>query len=117
MKEKNTQTDETVPAPEATPQQSESGDTAETPADSTPTEQTEPTNDDDDERIAKLVAEAEQRGYTRGLNERLTEQMNQPALYEDLARRSAGPSASNPAPTDDPLTSGFLSAVRASVWD
>ncbi len=117
MKENDTQIDETLPAIDATQQQAESGDTAETPADCAPTEQTAPTDNDDSERIAKLVAEAEQRGYMRGLNERLTEQMNRPGLYEDLARRAAGPSGNNPAPTDDPLTSGFLSAVRASVWD
>jgi len=127
MKEKNTQIDETLHAQGADGQNStdstntgpaqehpEPGDTEGAAAVDIPAKQIANT---DDEKIAKLVAEAEQRGYMRGLNERMSEQMNQPRLYEDLARRPAAPAGGNYAADEDPLTSGFLSAVRANVWD
>lgn len=71
----------------------------------------------DDGMVARLVAEAEQRGYMRGLNERMTELIDRPGLYEDLARRAAGTAGDSSVEDKDPLTSGFLSTVRASVWD
>lgn len=69
------------------------------------------------EDVGRLVAEAEQRGYMRGVNEQLSKLMEQPTLYEDLARRK-NKSRSLPDESDeDPLTSRFLSDIQPGIWD
>lgn len=63
--------------------------------------------------IDALVAEAEQRGYLRGRNERISEELDAPALYGipggDDADKSQEEDPNNPC--------GFLSYIRPSVWD
>lgn len=56
------------------------------------------------------LAEAEQRGYLRGRNERISIEMERPALWED---RNATAVASDIA-TDGPM---ILSSTSRSVWD
>lgn len=66
--------------------------------------------------IDALVAEAEERGYRRGLNEAIERQMNSPALFDDLARRRNA-RQQPPAAEPDTLASGFLTGIRPGVWD
>lgn len=76
----------------------------------------EPGTDSDKEHtdIEKLIAEAEQRGYLRALNERAHAEMSKPVLLENLNRREgAGQAAETPAG----LASGFLSTLTPGVWD
>lgn len=75
------------------------------------TESPEPEQD-----LNQLIAEAEQRGYLRGLNEKLSGQLHQPALYADLAREKTDRPAEDTADCDS-LTSRFLSNIRPGVWD
>ena len=65
--------------------------------------------------IETLIAEAEERGYKRGLNEKLSRELNRPELYADMARLDQP--ASEPASSADELTSGFLTNIRPGVWD
>ncbi len=76
--------------------------------DATPPEPTPETPDTE-----ALIAEAEQRGYLRGLNEQIARHMQQPALWENERRPPAEPSAD----TDGDYASLFLSALRPGVWD
>lgn len=94
------------PAPEKHP---------ETPAPLPAADHTKTATDQTAETL-RLIAEAEQRGYLRGLNEAAEQRMEQPTLFEDLARRreKAGNKA-DPVP-DDPAA-GFLSRISRSVWD
>lgn len=83
---------------------------AETPAEE-PTPEPAPAID-----VDALVAEAEERGYRRGINEAIERQMNGPALFDDLARRrNAGQQPT--ADEADSLASGFLTGIRPGVWD
>lgn len=61
-----------------------------------------------------MLAEAEQRGYMRGRNERIEELMNEPAPF---ARQSSPQRAAEPA--DPPSTSEplILNNPRVSIWD
>lgn len=82
------------------------------------TERPEPASDADSDPeqpdIEKLIAEAEQRGYLRALNERAHAEMSKPVLLENLNRRGgAGQAAETPAG----LASGFLSTLTPGVWD
>ncbi|MCM1483833.1 MAG: hypothetical protein NC043_05820 [Muribaculaceae bacterium] len=61
--------------------------------------------------IASLLAEAEQRGYLRGLNERAAESMNTPRLWEN-PRRTEQEAAYGPD-----ADYGFLANIRPGVWD
>lgn len=56
------------------------------------------------------LAEAEQRGYLRGRNERISIEMERPALWED---RNATAAASD-ITSDGPM---ILSSTSRSVWD
>lgn len=85
------------------------------------TESTEPTEPQPAEpqaaavsqdEVARLVAEAEQRGYLRALNERARQQMDRPALFENPARRRQAS-----VPEADNLVSAFLSRLPRGVWD
>ncbi len=67
--------------------------------------------------VDALVAEAEERGYRRGLNEAIERQMNSPVLFDDLARRRNAQQQQPPADAPDSLASGFLSGIRPGVWD
>lgn len=68
------------------------------------------------EELRQLLAEAEERGYRRGLNQQLREALNSPGLFEDLARRKQQQSTPQPE-SDDPLTSRFLTSIRPGIWD
>ncbi len=75
-----------------------------------------------EDEIAELVAEAEQRGYKRGINEQLSAQLNRPGLYADLARTkdtAAAPQKGCGETIDsgDSMTSRFLADIRPGVWD
>lgn len=98
---------------------------AETPSDTTDgTGNTDITQPDDvpppgqADDIEARIAEAENRGYMRGRNERIAELMRQPALFE----RQASPSARD-APgamaADSPADSQpmILNNPRVSIWD
>lgn len=63
-----------------------------------------------------LIAEAEQRGYMRGLNEAASRAMEAPVLFEDLARRRAA-ATDEPQPSGGNLCDTFLTGLRPSVWD
>ncbi len=73
----------------------------------------EPAGEETAVDIDALVAEAEQRGYLRGRNERISEELDAPALYgipgRDDAAKSQEEDPNNPC--------GFLSYIRPSVWD
>lgn len=56
------------------------------------------------------LAEAEQRGYLRGRNERISIEMERPSLWED---RNATAAVSDIA-TDGPM---ILSSMSRSIWD
>lgn len=66
--------------------------------------------------IDALIAEAEQRGYLRGRNEVIAENMQQPALWENLRRHAHPQATEQPAQPDD-LANTFLSRMRPGVWD
>lgn len=62
----------------------------------------------------RLLAEAEERGYKRGVNEQLRKALDQPDLFADLARERAGrPTSTN----EDQLSSKFLKTIRPGIWD
>lgn len=60
------------------------------------------------EEVAAMVAEAEQRGYLRGCNERIDTLMERPAMWQQPAA---------PAPADDDTEIMILNHLRRSVWD
>lgn len=105
MKQKPSQPEpapDVQPAPEAQPAPSDksdksdkSGSPADTPA-STP-----------DIDIDALIAEAEQRGYIRGCNERIANLMEQPGPWQSQP----------PATQDDNDEILILNNLRPSVWD
>lgn len=57
--------------------------------------------------IERQLAEAEERGYRRGLNEQIESKMREPAMWE-------GPDGGTPS-----QPSGFqiLEGLRGSIWD
>lgn len=61
------------------------------------------------EEIAAMVAEAEQRGYLRGCNERIDTLMERPAMWQQPAQAAA--------PADDDTEIMILNHLRRSVWD
>lgn len=68
--------------------------------------------------IEARIAEAENRGYLRGRNERIAELMRQPALFERQASPSArdapgGIAADSPADSQPMI----LNNPRVSIWD
>lgn len=113
------------PTQEPTPPETIAETIAETPSDTTdgagntditqPDDVPPPGQADD---IEARIAEAENRGYLRGRNERIAELMRQPALFE----RQASPSARD-APgamaADSPADSQpmILNNPRVSIWD
>ncbi len=66
-----------------------------------------------EDSLEQLIAEAEQRGYIRGRNERIAETMNLPAVLENPLRQHL----SDSTPPDSGLVAEFLSDIRPSVWD
>lgn len=66
------------------------------------------------EEVARLVAEAEQRGYLRGLNENAREMMGRPALLENPRVRTAPEKDRDTCQT---FASRFLSRLPRGVWD
>lgn len=98
---------------------------AETPSDSTdcagntditqPDDVPPPGQTDD---IEARIAEAENRGYLRGRNERIAELMRQPALFErqtsPSARDAPGTMAADSQGDSQPM---ILNNPRVSIWD
>lgn len=66
------------------------------------------------EEVARLVAEAEQRGYLRGLNENAREMMRRPALLENPRVRTAPEKDRDTCQT---FASRFLTRLPRGVWD
>lgn len=66
------------------------------------------------EEVARLVAEAEQRGYLRGLNENAREMMRRPALLENPRVRTAPEKDRDTCQT---FASCFLTRLPRGVWD
>lgn len=66
------------------------------------------------EEVARLVAEAEQRGYLRGLNENAGEMMRRPALLENPRVRTAPEKDRDTCQT---FASRFLTRLPRGVWD
>lgn len=66
------------------------------------------------EEVARLVAEAEQRGYLRGLNENAREMMGRPALLENPRVRTAPDKDRDACQT---FASRFLTRLPRGVWD
>ncbi|MDE6144900.1 MAG: hypothetical protein K2F96_01340 [Muribaculaceae bacterium] len=54
-------------------------------------------NTSNDEEIRRMLAEAEERGYNRGINEQLEKQMHTPGVWESTL----------PNATDNPAAHGF----------
>ncbi len=63
------------------------------------------------ERVAEMMAEAEQRGYLRGRNESIEELMRKPGMFERVAD---GRLAEADSEADVPE---ILSRRRVSIWD
>ena len=66
----------------------------------------------DEESVRTLVAEAEQRGYLRGRNEKIEMEMSRRGLFEQPDGREEAPKPSDPRNPCD-----MLSYIRPSVWD
>ena len=60
----------------------------------------------EEEKLKELLAEAEERGYQRGVNARIEEEMNHPGIWEQ-------------PPQDEPPEEGYqiLATPRRSPWD
>ncbi|MDE6101286.1 MAG: hypothetical protein K2G01_09600 [Paramuribaculum sp.] len=63
------------------------------------------------EEIARLMAEAEQRGYLRARNEIAEQLMSRPELFENPLRGREG------REKPQSLAEGFLSELPRGVWD
>lgn len=108
-----------------TPQETIAETIAETPSDTTdgagntditqPDDVPPPGQADD---IETRIAEAENRGYLRGRNERIAELMRQPALFErqtsPSARDAPGAMAADSPADSQPM---ILNNPRVSIWD
>lgn len=57
--------------------------------------------------LQQRIAEAEQRGYRRGLNEQIASKMQEPAMWEGKTP--------DPAPT--PHEFQILASPRKSIWE
>lgn len=73
----------------------------------------------DKETVDAMIADAENRGYLRGRNERISELMRQPAVYE---RQSAPTAAESGCMAPDGDWTGesrpmILNNPRVSIWD
>ena len=73
-----------------------------------PAEETEETTPLPD--IASLLAEAEERGYLRGRNEKIAMEMRSPSLWETMRKPEHMPDREKPQPL-------ILNHLRPSVWD
>lgn len=69
----------------------------------------EPQPEDDKPDVEKLIAEAEQRGYLRGVNEQIEKRMAQPGLLE-IATDDTDTQASS-------RQCRILNVVRPCIWD
>lgn len=66
----------------------------------------------DEESVRALVAEADQRGYLRGRNEKIEMELSRRGLFEQPDGRDATVRPSDPRNPCD-----MLSYIRPSVWD
>lgn len=57
--------------------------------------------------INRLITEAEERGYRRGLNEQIRKQMEEPGVWEGPGR----------PPENRPETFEILARQRPSIWN
>lgn len=59
--------------------------------------------------LEQQIAQAEERGYRRGLQEQIKEKMNEPGVWE----------SNKPANAQEPAPGGFriLADRRRSIWD
>lgn len=103
---KTSQTPVGETSPQTPPPESPAPANEEAPADSS---QTTPPAD-----LETLLADAENRGYLRGRNERISELMREPAVYE---RQSAAPQPSLPPDWQGDSQPMILNNPRVSIWD
>lgn len=61
----------------------------------------------DDKTLEQQLAEAEERGYRRGLNEQIEKKMQEPGVWED----------GTPAPAETPEEFRILANRRQSFWN
>ena len=80
----------------------------ETTPETEPTKETEETTPLPD--IASLLAEAEERGYLRGRNEKIAMEMRSPSLWETMREPEHKSDREKPQPL-------ILNHLRPSVWD
>lgn len=59
--------------------------------------------------LEQQLAEAEERGYRRGLNERIEAKMKEPGTWEDPSQPAAAPK--------EPEGYEILANMRKSIWD
>lgn len=59
----------------------------------------------DEEKLNQIIAEAEQRGYERGLNAQIDKQMERPGVWEQ------------PPQPDNPEEYQILAFPRPSIWN
>ncbi|MBQ7041871.1 MAG: hypothetical protein IJN66_04095 [Muribaculaceae bacterium] len=78
-----------------------------TPSTELPIQTEVPTQQPD---IATLIAEAEERGYLRGRNEKIAMEMRSPSLWETMREPDDKPEHEKPQPL-------ILNHLRPSVWD
>jgi len=67
--------------------------------------------------VARLVAEAERRGWLRARNEMAAKAMNGPALLENPCLNSHRTPGDNAVNKDDDFVSRFLSTLPRNVWE
>lgn len=84
--------------------------TAETPHSTPESKPAAPEPDSAQANIEAAVAEAEQRGYLRGRNERIEQLMQRPAMMER-------PDTTELHPASTRSDQGFLSKLKVSIWD
>lgn len=61
--------------------------------------------------LEQQLAEAEERGYRRGLNEQIESRMNEPGTWEGST------SAATTVPDSTPEAFSILGSRRRSIWD
>lgn len=63
----------------------------------------------DNESLNRQLAEAEKRGYQRGLNEQIASKMREPAMWESTV--------ATPPESQQPREFEILAGVGKSIWD
>lgn len=103
-------TENTTPAPDTTPDQNTQAPPAAEPVQ--PAETPEPTpSPEPAPTMARLIEEAELRGYIRGRNATAAELMRSPAMLQNPLLPYPDPKPSTPSAADS-----FLASITPDVW-